>query len=299
MPCLPVDSATSCSSHSPSPGSVSAITNVSLSRPACASALERRAQPHAAPRGRPRRPSSGRVPARAAAPRAARPPARRSATPARCRTATARCSARRCPGRRRTRPPEAVLLRASSARPEPGSVIADEAPPSATSDQKCANSDSGSIVPPDFEETTNSVAPGSIAPCTARIVAASVESSTCRRSAPVRCAPPKQRRSTSGASEEPPMPSSTTSCRPSAAAAAANCLELAAARRACARRSSASRVGSRPPACRRAPQRRVAVRQPLRHPLAARQRQLGVHRLPKRRGYPSLDGGRRSLTPRS
>ena len=39
MPCLPVDSATSCSSHSPRPGSDSEIRNVSLSRPAWASAL--------------------------------------------------------------------------------------------------------------------------------------------------------------------------------------------------------------------------------------------------------------------
>ena len=48
VPCLPVDSATSCSSHSPRPGSVSEMTNVSLSRPACARRAQRRPQPHAA-----------------------------------------------------------------------------------------------------------------------------------------------------------------------------------------------------------------------------------------------------------
>ena len=52
---------------------------------------------------------------------------------------------------------EAVLAARASARPEPGSVIATKWRPSPTSDQKCANSDSGSIVPPDFEETMNSV----------------------------------------------------------------------------------------------------------------------------------------------
>ena len=63
----------------------------------------------------------------------------------------------------------------------PGSVIATKLAPPSASDQKCANSDSGSIVPPDLEETMNSVRSGSIAPWTAAIVAASVESSTCSR----------------------------------------------------------------------------------------------------------------------
>ena len=75
-----------------------------------------------------------------------------------------------------------ACLAASASRPEPGSVIAtNRLPSSSTSEKKCANSDSGSIVPPDFEETTNSVRWRSTAPWIARILAASVESSTCSR----------------------------------------------------------------------------------------------------------------------
>ena len=48
MPCLPVDSAKSCSSHSPRPGSEGAITKVSLSRPERASAASA-APSHTAP----------------------------------------------------------------------------------------------------------------------------------------------------------------------------------------------------------------------------------------------------------
>ncbi len=62
--------------------------------------------------------------------------------------------AKTCAGSRARRP--------ALARPEPGSVIAMKCAPSATSEKKCANSDSGSIVPPDFEETMNSVRCGSI-----------------------------------------------------------------------------------------------------------------------------------------
>ena len=91
--------------------------------------------------------------------------------------------------------------------------------PSGISEKKCANSDSGSIVPPDLEETMNSVRAGSTAAVTARTLAASVESSTCRRG-PSPC-PAKERRSTSGASEEPPMPSSTASVKPSLRTSAA------------------------------------------------------------------------------
>ena len=84
---------------------------------------------------------------------------------------------------------EAVLLRRARRGREPGSVIATKWPPSPTSEQKCANSDSVSIVPPDFEETTNSVR------CEVDLLArprgsppASVESSTCRRGLPGWCA---------------------------------------------------------------------------------------------------------------
>ena len=50
-----------------------------------------------------------------------------------------------------------AVLGGELSRPEPGSVIATKLAPSRSSEQKCANSDSGSIVPPDFEETMNSV----------------------------------------------------------------------------------------------------------------------------------------------
>ena len=53
--------------------------------------------------------------------------------------------------------------------------------PWSTSEKKCANSDSGSIVPPDLEETMNRVRCRSTAPSIARILAASVESRTCSR----------------------------------------------------------------------------------------------------------------------
>ena len=131
MPCLPVDSATSCSSHSPRPGRVSEMTNVSLSRPACASAL-RAAPSHTPPAARR---SSRR---RASSPSCSMPGlpgARRSLQAARA-TSTP-ISARRHDaegGQRAVAPadvrvagehlPEAVLWRRAASRPEPGSVIA-------------------------------------------------------------------------------------------------------------------------------------------------------------------------------
>ncbi len=113
-----------------------------------------------------------------------------------------------------------ACLLASSSRPEPGSVIATKLLPCSTSEKKCANSDSGSIVPPDFEETMNSVRRRSSARSTVWIRAASVESSTCSRALPSR--PSNARRRTSGASEEPPIPSSTMSCISSSCTSAAN-----------------------------------------------------------------------------
>ena len=171
MPCLPVDSATSCSSHRPRPGSDGEITNVSLSRPACASALSAAPSQTAAlghGRAASRVVASGVVARRvagagAAAPRRRRPSARR----ARCRTATARCSARRCsgsPGKTCRKPcSRGELLEARAGVGDRDEVAARRR----RSDQKWANSDSGSIVPPDFEETMNSVRAGSIA-CLAR-----------------------------------------------------------------------------------------------------------------------------------
>ncbi len=88
---------------------------------------------------------------------------------------------------------------ASASSGLPGSVTATKRDPSPpVRSQKCAKCESVSIVPPDFDETTNTVRSRSTAPSSARTAAGSVESSTCRRSAP------KERRSTSGASDEPP-----------------------------------------------------------------------------------------------
>ena len=100
------------------------MTNVSLSRPACASALS--AAPSHTPARQPglfaRRARVARR--RSSAPREQRVARRRpSARRARCRRPTARCSARRCSDRRRTSVGSRARRRASS-RPEPGSVIA-------------------------------------------------------------------------------------------------------------------------------------------------------------------------------
>jgi hypothetical protein len=92
-------------------------------------------------------------------------------------------------------------------------VIATNWRPSGRRDQKWRNSESVSIVPPDFVETRNSVRSRSTRSATVRIAPASVESSTCSDGQPS-CAP-KLWRITSGASDEPPMPSSTTSWKPS------------------------------------------------------------------------------------
>ena len=102
VPSLPVDSATSCSTHRPKLEIGSDTTKVSLSRPCCASS------PITQPSQRPEFGSGGVVllavllrHLRLAqhAPRCSRPPARR----ARGRSRTAPSSGRRCPGRSRTR----------------------------------------------------------------------------------------------------------------------------------------------------------------------------------------------------
>jgi hypothetical protein len=75
-------------------------------------------------------------------------------------------------------------------------------------------------VPPDFEETTNSVRRTSIAARMAPTAPASVESSTRSRGLPAGAG--SERLNTSGASEEPPMPSTTTSSIPSSRTPSAN-----------------------------------------------------------------------------
>src|SRR5680860_1086939 len=74
--------------------------------------------------------------------------------------------------------------------------------------------DSVSTVPPDFEDTTNSVLSRSTASSSALTASGSVESSTCSSSPPSRL--PKLRRITSGPRLEPPMPSSAACVKPSA-----------------------------------------------------------------------------------
>ena len=132
-PCLPVDSATSCSSHSPRPGSDGEITNVSLSRPPRASALRAAPEPQAA--STPAASACAQSCVSSAVSQAAGAPCSRAATSiptaprARSRTATARCSARRCRGRP-AKTPRKPWRSASSCRPVPGSVIATKLAPS-------------------------------------------------------------------------------------------------------------------------------------------------------------------------
>ena len=120
-PCLPVDSAISCSTHSPKLSIGGETTNVSLSRPWRASS------PSVAPSHSPEFDSRrvvvgagllGRPGSDAAAPRCSRP----STPPARARSATARSSGRRCrAGLRNTRRmPSSLAIRSSGL---PGSVI--------------------------------------------------------------------------------------------------------------------------------------------------------------------------------
>ena len=89
----------------------------------------------------------------------------------------------------------------------PGSVTATKCAPSLWRSWKNLNCDIVSIVPPDLEETMNSVFSRSIAAAVAATWSGCVESSTCRRIA----GSGHERRNTSGARLEPPMPSSTAS----------------------------------------------------------------------------------------
>ena len=118
----------------------------------------------------------------------------------------------------------------------PGSVTATKCEPSPCSEWKYLNCDIVSIVPPDFDETMNSVVPRSSASRTARISSGCVESSTCRRTLPS----PNERRKTSGPRLEPPMPSSTASVMPASRTSAAN------ARRSSASADSRSAMSSQP-----------------------------------------------------
>src|SRR5215218_2662992 len=86
--------------------------------------------------------------------------------------------------------------------------------------------ESVSMVPPDFEETMNSVLSRSTWRSTSRTAPGSVESSTCSRMPSGTS--PYERRITSGPRLDPPMPSRTADSSPSAFADSANsCSSLA------------------------------------------------------------------------
>ena len=108
-----------------------------------------------------------------------------------------------------------------------GSVIATKCAParssptaSSTTRRKYLYNILGSMVPPDFDETRNSVLAGSISPATLRTREGTVESSTINRgrsgTAPIDCP------ITSGPSELPPMPSNTTCSNPASRTESAN-----------------------------------------------------------------------------
>ena len=286
MPCLPVDSATSCSSHSPRPGSESRDHERQLVAPGPRERAQRRAEPHAPALCRPlRRPAPSSPSAVSQARRAPRSSARDvdadQRRRARCRTATARCSARRCRGRRRRRARKPCSC-ASCSRPEPGSVIATKFEPSPTQRPEVGEQrqrlDRAAGLRGDEEQRALRV-DRSLRP--RAIVAASVESSTCRRGRPAlraEGAPQHLRRQRGAAHAE-----QHDVAQPVVAHPVGERLELVAARRASARRSSASRAGWRPPACRRAPTAsRLAAAQPRSAtPLLARRRAaISVDRRP-------------------
>ena len=145
-----------------------------------------------------------------------------------------------------------ACLAASSSRPEPGSVIATKRlPSSSTSEKKCANSDSGSIVPPDLEETTNSVR-SEVHGALDRADSARRRSSR-GRAAARGCRRRRRRPRTSGAG--PPGRARSRPCRAGRRprvrrrAPPRRTARSAPSRRACARRSSASRGGWRSLGC--------------------------------------------------
>ena len=237
---------------------------MSLSRPACASALSAAPEPRrrgAALAGGcgPRRPlsTSRHLPRPAAPLSSARDVDCSAMLRARCRTPTARCSARRCRGRPRER--RAGSRAARRARCEARAGVGDrgEVPSVADErDQKCANSDSGSIVPPDFEETDGTACAAGSMRCLLGRSGSSPRRSSRARAGAARCRVAGRTRGagTSGASEDPPMPSSTTSSHAVCAETSAAKASMAVvARRASARRSSASRAGWRSPGYRAGP----------------------------------------------
>ena len=214
MPCLPVDSATSCSSHRPKPGS----DRIDHERELVAAGLRERAQgapqPRHAGRARSARPERGAVGVDVDGPGAAAPSSSaRTSTPiSAAGTMPNADSARVAPADVRVageRPPEAVLVRqllearaGVGDRHEVGAVLG-ERPEVREQRQRL---DRAAGLGGDDEQRALRV---DRALHRAR--------SSPRRSSRARAAaaPPrlrtKQRRSTSGASEEPPMPSSTTS----------------------------------------------------------------------------------------
>ena len=202
MPCLPVDSATSCSSHRPKPGSEARDHERQLVAAGPRERAERGSEPDR--RGLQR--------GRAGVHHRGLPRPRRSRRAARARR---RPSARRDDpeGRQRAVAPadvrvaeervaEVVSSRVFQARARVGDR--DEAVALGDSEKKCANRDSGSIVPPDFEETMNSVRSQIDRLLHGEDRGRVVESSTCRPGGPAR----------GGSSDaEPPARARSRPCR--------------------------------------------------------------------------------------
>ncbi len=213
MPCLPVDSATSCSSHIPNPSSAGSTSRVSLSRPA------RTAPARMPASSRPGWSSSGTQSAQADSIHPARrrssatsAPARAAGTSPKCDSAEYRppMSARLANTRRKPR------SRPSSASGVSGSLMTAKFDGSGW---RCQNHSSRlrvSAVVPDLEEATTRVCSAGSSAATRAIACGSTESSTWSSSP--RAGRARLRATTSGNRLEPPIPSTTAWVRPSARA---------------------------------------------------------------------------------
>ena len=181
-PCLPVLSATSCSTHRPKLDDRVADDERQLVAAVPRELAEREPEPQAGVGLASSR--SARTPARPPRrARAARAPARRSAPPARARTATAPSSARRCSGRSRSS--RGSRARAASVEQRAAGVgdrdeAAAVAAPASGSARTARASRSCRRT---WSRRRTACARGRSARCTARIAAGSVESSTCSASA--------------------------------------------------------------------------------------------------------------------
>ena len=219
LPCLPSDSATSCSTHRPKDSIFASTTNVSLSRPCSRERGERGAEPEAAVAvdGRADRARLGgdaraveqRLEVDAHQRRRDEPEVRqRAVAPADVGVVEERAPEAALGGERLERRAGVgdrdVLLAVRALAPE---VL-----------EQRDRLDRAAGLRRDDEERRAS---RSTARSRASTAPASVESSTCRRRRPC-CASPNERRRTSGARLEPPMPSRTASVKPASAASRAN-----------------------------------------------------------------------------